>query len=246
MAAIRKSKYDFKITDEGRWSGVNKNLIEEITQKFKGMAVSLTVEPIKRDKTLPQLGYFFGVVLPHYMYALIEAGNDFQIGNKVDEKIVENVIKERYLANGTEWSTPIKINLIAKDNGFVKNKTSPYVTKGAVAIKIINKNNYEQVSLVHSNIEGEIEAIFESGDLVNKGDIIARVNGVHIIKAAASLGDASTKQVVDMIDKLILDCAEFFNYVIPPPDPLRQEGGPMVRDELNKLLNQKRVARGLG
>ena len=80
-----------------------------LSKKYAGNNVRMELKIDEKPKTLPQLGYFFGVVLPYYMYGLIRAGNDLEIGNRTDEEMVENSLKERHLKNGPVWnSTSIK------------------------------------------------------------------------------------------------------------------------------------------
>lgn len=236
--AIRKSSYNFRISEDGKWTGLNSGIWDEISKKFAGHNVTLTVSPRKKDKTLPQLGYFYAVFIPHYMYALIDAGHDFEIGNSVDEKIVEDELKRKYLDNGTEWITPLEREIISPKDGFVVYREGGYYDAGLQCIRVMDSPK-EVGEVIVSPIAGTVEKRLDNWVEVKKGEVLAIIHGQHVIKSKASLASAGTKEVNKMIKDAARDCAIYFNYSIPEPDPLADSSSSEVKAMLIEKLRSK-------
>lgn len=79
-----------------------KRIQAEVRERFAGQRVQVTFKPAGKEKTLKQLGYFYGVILPYVCYGLIQAGNDIDIENSDHTAQVEKFLKNKFLNNGIE------------------------------------------------------------------------------------------------------------------------------------------------
>ena len=77
----------------------------EIKERFADSRVEVTIKPAGKEKTLKQLGYYYGVILPYICYGLIKAGNDFNISHSADLEEIDIFLKEMFLKNGIELHT---------------------------------------------------------------------------------------------------------------------------------------------
>jgi len=64
----------------------------ELKQMLKSGAVDITYRPHGRSKSLEQLGYYFGCILPHIKTFLLEQGNEFDI----DE--IDTMLKNKFMS----------------------------------------------------------------------------------------------------------------------------------------------------
>ena len=68
----------------------------ELIAAFRGKEFTLTLKPERRTKTNPQLGYYFGVVLPYILQGFQDAGNSLP-DTKEGIQLVHTLMKRRFL-----------------------------------------------------------------------------------------------------------------------------------------------------
>jgi hypothetical protein len=68
----------------------------EVITMFRGKEFTLTVKPQMRTKTNPQLGYYFGVVLPYILQGFQDVGNNIP-DTKEGIQLVHTLMKRRFL-----------------------------------------------------------------------------------------------------------------------------------------------------
>ena len=73
-----------------------KRLKAELVAAFRGKEFTLTLKPERRTKTNPQLGYYFGVVLPYILQGFQDAGNSLP-DTKDGIQLVHTLMKRRFL-----------------------------------------------------------------------------------------------------------------------------------------------------
>lgn len=74
--AIKEQGKDFRV--------VNGKLFRDECNKLAPGRYRMTIEKMRKNKSLPQLGYYYACVLPLFMQHLIEAGYDFTNIEQVD------------------------------------------------------------------------------------------------------------------------------------------------------------------
>lgn len=85
-----------------------KTMRKQIVQLFRGKDgkkthIVVTVKRRRKQRSSPQNRYYRGVLLPHLLRALIEAGNNFLIeGNAEDLKYLHGWMKDLHLRNGVD------------------------------------------------------------------------------------------------------------------------------------------------
>lgn len=75
---------------------------EEIKDRFSNRNIKMVISPYSGDKSLEQLGYYYGVILPYAMYGLIQLGNRLQLDNDEDCDDVDQMLKDKFLKNGID------------------------------------------------------------------------------------------------------------------------------------------------
>lgn len=73
---IKEQEKDFRI--------VNGKMFRDECNKLAPGRYRLTVEKMRKNKSLPQLGYYYACVLPLFMQHLIDAGYEFTTIEQVD------------------------------------------------------------------------------------------------------------------------------------------------------------------
>jgi hypothetical protein len=94
--------------DENGQIVLPKTMRAQMVQLFRGKPnakthIVVTVKRRRKQRSSPQNRYYRGVLLPHLLRALIEAGNNFLIeGNAEDLEYLHNWMKELHLRNGID------------------------------------------------------------------------------------------------------------------------------------------------
>ena len=101
-----------KHTLHGRSDGINhlpdaRYRWREAMQTLSGKRVTVTVERYARTRTSPQNRYYWGVIVPHALMAMKDAGNGW-LSEKSEEHliIVHDMLTERFLNNAVDIVLP--------------------------------------------------------------------------------------------------------------------------------------------
>lgn len=232
-----KTVFRFKINEQGIIDGLPDDWRERIGSKYSGDNVRMEIKIDEKPKSIPQLGYFFGVVLPYYMYGLIKAGNEgLMIGNDTDEKIVEKHLKDKHLKVEDYWVAKKRYEVFAPTKigslTVVKiNKKEFIESKGPLVL--FKRENGSDIPW-RSPYKGELEMLVDVGSVVEAGGKIAHVMGLEKIEVPPSLADASVKDVINMIDSIKKESLIFFGLEIPDADPFYDKDV-----KLKNVLNEK-------
>lgn len=96
--------YFGKVTKEGRLELPRKRIAKEV-QYFAGKDVEVIIRRKKRRRSNEQNGYYWAIMVPMIVDALIDLGhNDLQSGNKDSHEMIHEFLKGRFLNNGLEVS----------------------------------------------------------------------------------------------------------------------------------------------
>lgn len=225
MGKKYKSKTLFRceVSESGKIVGLEDDWKDRIAAKFAGNNIRIEVKVDEKPKTVPQLGYFFGVVLPFYMYGLIDLGNDLEIGSKADEEMVEKYLKDKHLKNGPVWNTVNRSEIKApsKVGELVVSKINKtgYIEKGGPLMLFAKVSDTEKFVKWTSPKKGKLEVLVSEGEVISPGAVIAHVDVVDSIMGPASLASASVNEVIRFIDRVKREANEFLGVTIPDADP---------------------------
>lgn len=79
----------------------------EFILQMKVDRVRITIQPDRRRRTNPQNAYYWGVVIPHVIAGLQDAGNGWlSAKNEQHCQTVHKMLAEKFLDNGTEMILP--------------------------------------------------------------------------------------------------------------------------------------------
>jgi RNA recognition motif-containing protein len=93
--------YFCNVDDQGILN-VPAKLRAEVGKVFKGMRVELTIKQKANYRSSPQNRYYWGLLVPCVLSALIELGNDLQEGNPEHIELVHDFLKNKFLQNGID------------------------------------------------------------------------------------------------------------------------------------------------
>jgi hypothetical protein len=80
-----------------------KRLRQEVTKVFDGHSIEVTFKRKRKRRSIEQNRYYWGVVIPCIIEAMIDMGNDaLQIGNSEHAELVHEFLKAKILDNGEE------------------------------------------------------------------------------------------------------------------------------------------------
>jgi len=251
MGSLKKKKsFVTEVSEHGNWKeNPNESWIGKMAEEFKGQKVRFSCEPYIAPKSTGQLGYFYGVVLPWYMFGLIQSGTEnLQIDNEVDEKLVEEYLKEKHLKNGDPWKamkienvvgpkfTDLLVVKTVHDGGFVE-KDDPIV---------VFRKNHESDMVWKAPFTGELDMMIGEGELLEPSQVIGVIKTLREIPGKPSLAKANWKEAKNFIDRVIREANLLFGIKVPPADPeyqRREKGEPTLRDELNMKLKGQKIVR---
>ena len=235
---MKPLKFYANVGPEGELIYEGTLLNKRLKKKLKGKDVVVTISEKEQLMNTVSRGYFFGVVLPHYVYALIETGNDLIFGNAEDELMVRKELMNRHLKNGERWylkrnrivSAPRVSEMIVTQ---VTVKT--YVNKNTPIAKMKRYDNNKEI-VWKSPYEGEIEMMISEGDIIQKEQAIAQVSAKVEMIGESSLSTATKKEAWDFIERVRRECSEYLGHVIPDPDPNYNKS---ARAELANMLKSR-------
>ena len=91
-----KIKYNGKVTDKGLYI-YNRAKFDEDIQLFNGKEVTVTVEKKKRNRSLSQNSYYWGVVVPMVRQGLIDVG--YKVGLEDAHVFIRDEFSYKELVN---------------------------------------------------------------------------------------------------------------------------------------------------
>ena len=228
------------VNQDGQFIPDSPAFVKKLKSRFKNKKVSASFseyEPLMQDAAR---GYFFAVVMPHYMYGLINAGNDLTLGNRQHEDMVRHELMERHLQNGPTW----KINsetVISGPRAFesiiVQVSVRDKIKKGDGVVKLRANKEGSKVMTWKSTAEGRLNLEVSEGDVIPANARLGVVVGEIERSGPSSLSTATQKQAWDFIKRVRKEAQEYLNHVIPDPD-VNHNGS--VRKELSERLKESR------
>lgn len=79
-----------------------KRISMEVQERFKGHSIKVTFERKRKVRSNQQNGYYWGCVIPEVVAAMIELGNELQLGNNADHELIHEFLKSEILKNGKD------------------------------------------------------------------------------------------------------------------------------------------------
>jgi len=94
---MKELLYYSTVSDTGKIS-VPRRMEKEVGEKFRGQKVEIIFRKKKKHRSNEQNRYYWGVVVPYVLEALIDLGNgDLQAGNPEHAQLIHDFLKRRCL-----------------------------------------------------------------------------------------------------------------------------------------------------
>ena len=77
-------------------------MLAEVTKDYEGKQVTLTVKAKRKPRSNAQNAYYWSVVIPLVLEAMIDLGNVLQSGNEDHANMIHDLLKREHLDNGPE------------------------------------------------------------------------------------------------------------------------------------------------
>jgi len=232
---MKPLKFYANVGPEGELIFEGNLLNKRLKKKLSGKDVVVTISQKEQLMNAESRGYFFGVVLPHYVYALIEMGNDLTFGNAEDELMVRKELMNRHLRNGERWylrrSRQIQAPKVSEM--LVTQVTAKTYVKKLTPIAKMKRMDNDKEILWRSPYEGDITMLIGDGEIIQKEQHIANVSARIEMVGESSLSTATKKEAWDFIERVRRECSEYLGHVIPDPDPNYSKS---ARGDLSEML----------
>jgi hypothetical protein len=91
--------YFGEVSEDGQIS-LPKRMRTEMAKAFKGKRIEVSIKQRYKQRSSPQLRYYFGVIVRSILLAFIELGHDLQVDNPEHIQMVHEFLKHKFLHNG--------------------------------------------------------------------------------------------------------------------------------------------------
>ena len=81
---------------------IRRKMAKEVCHSYEGHDITITVKKQRKTRSGNQNAYYWSVVLPLILDAMIELGNDLQSGNSDHLNMIHELMKEKHLQNGLD------------------------------------------------------------------------------------------------------------------------------------------------
>lgn len=93
--------YFGEVSEDGQIS-LPKRMRAEMAKAFKGKRIEVAVKQRYKQRSSPQLRYYFGVIVRSVLLAFIDLGHDLQADNPEHAEMIHEFLKHKFLHNGIE------------------------------------------------------------------------------------------------------------------------------------------------
>ena len=101
---LPKLTYRANVTDGAivMQDSIRRKMAKEVCHSYEGHDITVTVKKQRKTRSGNQNAYYWSVVLPLILDAMIELGNDLQSGNSDHLNMIHELMKEKHLQNGLD------------------------------------------------------------------------------------------------------------------------------------------------